>query len=82
MPSREKGRKACQLQLVGHFLQSGLRARIAKFRPFPAILREIQADFSALQTVWRRGRHSNLRYGFEMAQLPCAWLRRRIFVRI
>ena len=33
-------------------------------RPFPAISRAIQAYFSALQTVWRRERDSNLRYRF------------------
>jgi hypothetical protein len=53
-PSREKGCKACQQQLVGHFLQSDLRASIAKFRLFPANYRQSQADFFALQTVWRR----------------------------
>jgi hypothetical protein len=37
---------------------SGLRARVAELRPFPANSRAIQADFSALQTVWRRGRDS------------------------
>jgi hypothetical protein len=47
-----------------HFLWSGLRARIAKLRPFSAISRGIQADLSALQTVWRSKRDSNSRYGF------------------
>jgi hypothetical protein len=39
-------------------------------RQFPAISRAIQADFSALQTVWRRGRHSNPRYRFESCKSP------------
>jgi hypothetical protein len=57
-----------------------LRARVAELRPFPAIFRAIQADFSALQTVWRRGRDSPrplkikakplvLRIGLEFSQL-------------
>jgi hypothetical protein len=38
-------------------------------RPFLAILRAIQADFSALQTVWRRERDSNPRYSFVTLSL-------------
>ena len=34
----------------------------AKLRRFHAISKVIQADFSAVQTAWRRGRHSNPRY--------------------
>ena len=45
-----------------HFLWSGFRAKGAKLRPFLAAFGKIQADFSALQTVWRRGRDSNPRY--------------------
>jgi hypothetical protein len=56
LPTREQGCKACQQRLVGHFLQSGLRAGIAKLRRFPAVSIAIQADFSALQMVWRRER--------------------------
>ena len=53
------------LQRARYFLRSGLRGTIAKLRPFLANSGEIRADFSALQTVWRRARHSNLRYPFE-----------------
>src|ERR1035441_9886155 len=34
---------------------------IAEFRPFPVVSRGMLADFSALQTAWRRGRDSNPR---------------------
>jgi hypothetical protein len=54
--------KTCTAEFAGHFLQSGLVARIAELRRFRAILRGIQAGFSAPQTVWRRGRDSNPRY--------------------
>src|ERR1039458_6157424 len=64
MPSGEKGCKACWQQCAGDLLRSALRARVAELRPFPAISREIQADFSALQTVWRREGDSNPRYRF------------------
>ena len=65
MPSGETGRKARQNKSVRHFLQSGLKAIIANLRPFCAISREIQADFSAPQTAWRRERDSNPRYLFK-----------------
>src|ERR1039457_282152 len=65
MPPREKGAKACLQDWAGHFLRSGLNVKDAELRPFPAISRAIQADFSALQTVWRRERDSNPRYGFS-----------------
>src|ERR1700722_8404954 len=39
--------------------------RIAKLRPFAAILRGIQADFFALQTIWRRECDTNLHYRLE-----------------
>ena len=67
MPSREKESKACQQQLLGYFLQSGLPVSIAKLRPFPVFLSGIYAVFSAVQTVWRRGRDSNPRYPFGYA---------------
>src|ERR1017187_845043 len=70
MPPREKGAKACLQDWAGHFLRSGLNVKDAGLRPFLAILRAIQADFSALQTVWRRGRHSNPRYRFESCKSP------------
>ena len=65
MPSGEKGRKARCQQLVGLFLRSALQATISKLRPFPAIVRAIRVDFSALQTAWRREKDSNPRYGFS-----------------
>src|ERR1035441_6395898 len=65
MPSGETGRKTRHKKLVRHFLQSGLKAIIAESRLFPAIFRAIQADFSALQTAWRREKDSNPRYGFS-----------------
>src|ERR1022692_3592223 len=64
MPPREKGAKACLQDWAGHFLRSGLNVKDAELRPFLAILRAIQADFSALQTVWRSERDSNSRSGF------------------
>src|ERR1039457_337821 len=64
MPPREKGAKACLQDWAGHFLRSGLIVKDAELRPFLAILRAIQADFSALQTVWRREVDSNPRYRF------------------
>jgi hypothetical protein len=64
MPFGEKGRKPGLQQLLRHFIRSGLKAKITKLRPFPAIFRALPADFSALQTVWRRGRNSNLRSPF------------------
>ena len=54
VPSGEKARKACRQRRAGHSLWSGFKASFAKLRPFPAISRAIQADFSTLQTVWRR----------------------------
>src|SRR5580658_3394357 len=39
----------------------------AELRRFVVISGTIQADFSALQTVWRRGRDSNPRYPFGYA---------------
>jgi hypothetical protein len=68
-PSERMAAKPCPRHRVSHFLQSGFRASIAKFRRFPAFLRGIQSDFSALQTVWRRGRDSNLRYSFVALSL-------------
>jgi hypothetical protein len=65
VPSREKRCKAHLQRSAGLFLRSGFRVTIAKLRPFPAISREIQAVFSALQTVWRREWDSNPRYPFE-----------------
>ena len=35
-----------------------------ELRPFPAIFREIQPGFSAMQTAWRSGDDSNPRYSF------------------
>src|ERR1039458_6443258 len=37
---RQRSAKACLLRSAGHFLQFGLRARLAKLRRFPAILWE------------------------------------------
>ena len=66
----EKTRSKAHLQHSAvHFLRSDFRARIGKVRPFLAISREIQEDFSALQTVWRREVDSNPRYGFATLSL-------------
>ena len=67
--SREKRCKAHPQRSAVLFLRSGFRARIAKLRPYPAISREIQAVFSALQTVWRSRRDSNLKYSFAALSL-------------
>jgi AhpD family alkylhydroperoxidase len=47
----------------------GLRAgfKTCGIAAIPAILSVMQPDFSATQTVWRRERNSNPRYGFKMA---------------
>ncbi len=63
-PQEKKGCKAARLRVRGRFLRSGLTAYIAEFGLFPEILRAIREDFSAIQTVWRRERDSNPRYGF------------------
>ena len=46
----------------GHFLRSGLKMKVAELQQFSRILAEIGPGFSAIQTGWRRGRHSNPRY--------------------
>jgi hypothetical protein len=65
MPFREKARKVCLLSKVGHFLRSSLRDKSAELRPFLAIFRGIQPNFSASQTAWRSKRDSNSQYLFE-----------------
>jgi hypothetical protein len=62
MPSGEKGAKACKGDTAGHFLRSGLRAKVAELRGFSAILRAMQPGFYTVQTEWRRERDSNPRY--------------------
>ena len=69
MPSREKRCKAHLGDCAVHFLRSGFRATVAKLRPFSAISSGLRADFSALQTVRRRGRDSNPRYVFAKLSL-------------
>src|ERR1039457_5657243 len=70
MPPREKGAKACLQDWAGHFLRSALRERFAQLRPIRAISQELRSVFSARQTLWRRGRHSNPRYRFESCKSP------------
>src|ERR1017187_7931822 len=64
MPPREKGAKACLQDWAGHFLRSALRERFAQLRPIRAISQELQAVFSARQTLWWREVDSNPRYRF------------------
>jgi hypothetical protein len=71
----ETGLLACRSEKTGRvsrrnantkdFLCSGFTMKTANWHGFRAIFGEQVADFSALQTVWRRGRHSNPRYTFE-----------------
>ena len=68
--SREKRSKPRLRGPAGHFLQSGLTAKPAQLRRFPVIFGRMQRGFSAIQTAWRRGRDSNLRYRSE-------WRKRR-----
>jgi hypothetical protein len=46
----------------------------AELRRFLVIFGIIRADFSALQTVWRRGRDSNSRYSFDALSLDVSLL--------
>ena len=62
--AREKRCKAQHQHRTVHFLRSGFRARIAKLRRLLATSKEIEADFSPLQTVWRSKQDSNPRSGF------------------
>jgi hypothetical protein len=61
VPSGETGDKVLLRRSAGHFLWSGLRARVAELRRFPICFRAMQPSFSAVQTVWRRERDSKRR---------------------
>jgi hypothetical protein len=63
--AEKNARKVGVPDSTGHFLQSGLKAEPTKLRQFLAILAEMQPDFSAALTVWRREWDSNPRYPFE-----------------
>jgi hypothetical protein len=79
VPSREKRCKAHLQHPAVHFLRSGFKARIAKLRPFLVISREIRADISALQTVWRsRQSGANL----SLAKFPANREFNREFLKI
>src|SRR5450759_2999486 len=52
--------------------ESGLSAKYAKLRGFPAILTGKAQSFSAVETCWRREEDSNSKYSFERCcKVPC-----------
>ena len=51
--SRETCDKVLLRRSAGHFLWSGLRARVAELRRFRVCFRATQPSFSSVQTVWR-----------------------------
>jgi hypothetical protein len=62
---RENGGTPRRRPATGHFLRSGLSAKVAELRRFLVIFRGMQPSFSTSQTTWRRDPDSNPRYRSE-----------------
>src|ERR1700691_4612277 len=67
--SEKTGRAAKCSANTKNFLRFGLTMKTTDWRGFRTIIGEQLADFSALQTVWRRERDSNPRAPFATLSL-------------